>query len=148
LKIITYEEKYRDDLIFMILEAKDSIGRIPSINPDLLNIKEEYLDKGDSFWLLIDVEDRVIGSISYSSLPNSSEVFLHRFFIKSKLKNKGLGSKLLYFVEDYLKKLGKTKIRIHLGQPKNQWIESYYFYQKKGYKFYKKNFLQKNLDTN
>ncbi|KST82228.1 Pai1 protein [Lactococcus lactis subsp. lactis] len=90
----------------------------------------------------------VIGSISYSSLPNSSEVFLHRFFIKSKLKNKGLGSKLLYFVEDYLKKLGKTKIRIHLGQPKNQWIESYYFYQRKGYKFYKKNFLQKNLDTN
>ena len=68
----------------MILEAKDSIGRIPAINPDLLNIKEEYLDKGDSFWLLIDVEDRVIGSISYSSLPNSSEVFLHRFFIKSK----------------------------------------------------------------
>lgn len=109
MKIITYEEKYRDDLIFMILEAKDSIGRIPAINPDLLNIKEEYLDKGDSFWLLIDVEDRVIGSISYSSLPNSSEVFLHRFFIKSKLKNKGLGSKLLYFVEDYLKKLGKRK---------------------------------------
>jgi len=35
----------------MILEAKDSIGRIPAINPDLLNIKEEYLDKGDSLTL-------------------------------------------------------------------------------------------------
>ena len=33
-----YEEKYRDDLIFMVLQAKDALGRIPSINADLLDI--------------------------------------------------------------------------------------------------------------
>ena len=29
-----YEEKYRDDMIFMVLGAKDALGRIPTINED------------------------------------------------------------------------------------------------------------------
>lgn len=33
-----YEEKYRDDLIFMVLQAKDALGRKPTINEDLLDI--------------------------------------------------------------------------------------------------------------
>ena len=45
-----FEEKYRDDLIFMILEAKDALGRKPTINEDLLDIKANYFDRGDMFW--------------------------------------------------------------------------------------------------
>ena len=45
MKIIPYEDKYRDDLIFMILQAKDALGRKPSINGDLLDIKSNYLDR-------------------------------------------------------------------------------------------------------
>ena len=37
-----YEEKYRDDLIFMVLQAKDALGRKPTINEDLLNIRANY----------------------------------------------------------------------------------------------------------
>ena len=29
MKIIKYEDKYRDDMIFMILEAKNVLGRVP-----------------------------------------------------------------------------------------------------------------------
>ena len=29
MKIIEYEDKYRDDMIFMVLEAKDALGRVP-----------------------------------------------------------------------------------------------------------------------
>ena len=35
-----YKESYRDDLIFMVLQAKDALGRVPSINEDLLHIRE------------------------------------------------------------------------------------------------------------
>ena len=35
-KIIAYEDRYRDDLIFMILEAKNALGRVPGLNSDLL----------------------------------------------------------------------------------------------------------------
>lgn len=41
MKIITFEEKYRDDLIFMILEAKDALGRVPGLNEDLLDIQKK-----------------------------------------------------------------------------------------------------------
>ncbi|WP_236560059.1 GNAT family N-acetyltransferase [Streptococcus halichoeri] len=145
MKIIEYNSKYRDDLIFMILEAKDNLGKVPSINPDLLNIEQKYINKGDKFWLAIDDNDRVIGSICYSSIYSSTEVFLHRLFIKPTLKRQGIGSQLLQFAEDYLKKIGKTHIRIHLGEPREQWYESYNFYPKYGYNFYDKNHLIKQI---
>ena len=36
MKIIAYEEKYRDDMIFMVLQAKDALGRIPGPAADIL----------------------------------------------------------------------------------------------------------------
>ena len=59
MKIIKYEDKYRDDMIFMILEAKNALGRVPGLNEDLLDIKRNYLDAGDMFWLAINEQDRV-----------------------------------------------------------------------------------------
>ena len=44
MKIIEYNEAYRDDMIFMVLQAKDALGRKPSINPDLLNVKGNYIE--------------------------------------------------------------------------------------------------------
>ena len=39
MKIITFEEKYRDDLIFMILEAKDALIQL---NSGVLALKSGY----------------------------------------------------------------------------------------------------------
>ena len=60
-----YEAKYRDDLIFMVLQAKDALGRKPTINEDLLDIQANYFDRGDLFWVAIDEDDSVIGCIGY-----------------------------------------------------------------------------------
>ena len=49
MKIIPYQDKYRDDLIFMILEAKNALGRVPGLNEDLLDIQKNYTDKGGEF---------------------------------------------------------------------------------------------------
>lgn len=38
LRIIVYEDRYRVDLIFMILEAKNALGRVPGLNSDMLDI--------------------------------------------------------------------------------------------------------------
>ena len=40
MNIIPYQDKYRDDLIFMILEAKNALGKVPGLNEDLLDIKK------------------------------------------------------------------------------------------------------------
>lgn len=34
MKIIPYEARFRDDMIFMVLQAKDALGRVPRLNED------------------------------------------------------------------------------------------------------------------
>lgn len=143
MKIIKYEEKYRDDMIFMILQAKDAMGRVPGINEDLFDIKENYIDKGDMFWLAVDENDRVIGSIGYNSIDNTDEVWLHRLYVKSTLKRQGIGSKLLDVAEKYIKSQGKNIVRVHLGGP--EWKESRAFYPKHGYVEYEDRYMMKEL---
>ena len=140
-----YEEKYRDDMIFMVLQAKDALGRIPSINKDLLDIRANYLDCGDMFWVAIDENDRVIGCVGYSKTQNTTEAFLHRLYVKAAEKRKGIGTALLQTAENAMRNQGVSVALVHLGQPKEQWFESYAFYPKHGYWEYAPGYMRKNL---
>lgn len=142
--IIPFEAKYRDDLIFMILEAKNALGRVPGLNEDLLDIQANYFDKGDRFWIALDESDRVIGSVGYSSLQGTDEVVLHRLFVKCTRKHQGIGTALLRTAEDHLKSIGKKAVVVHLGDKKN-WYESWQFYPKHGYVEYTPNYMRKEL---
>lgn len=102
----------------MILEAKDALGRVPGLNEDLLDIQKNYFDKGDMFWLAVDTNDRVIGSIGYSSIDETTE--------------------------EYAKLQGKTLIRVHLGNPE-QWFESHSFYPQNGYFEYESCYMMKEI---
>lgn len=99
MEIKLYEDRYRDDMIFMVLQAKDALGRIPSINEDLLDIKKNYFDRGDMFWIAADDNDRVIGCGGYSRIEGTNEAFIHRLYIKASEKHKGVGSALLETIE-------------------------------------------------
>ena len=98
MKIILFEDKYRDDMIYMVLNAKNAIGRIPRINEDLLDIKTNYFDKGQSFWLAIDENDRVIGCIG--TKERNGNLFLSHLSVKYDLKRNGSGSKLVELAEN------------------------------------------------
>ena len=143
MKIIKYEEKYRDDMIFMILEAKNALGRVPGLNEDLLDVRKNYLEVGDIFWLAIDDNDRVIGSIGYNSIKDTDEVWLHRLFVKYNLKRQGIGSALLETAEQYLRKQEKKIAKVHLGG--KDWVESWTFYPKHGYVEYQERHMMKEL---
>lgn len=131
-KIVPFEPKYRDDMIFMILEAKNAMGRVPGLNEDLLDIRKNHLEKGGMYWIAVDKHDRVIGSVGYNSVDNSDEVWLRRLFVKYSLKRRGIGSALLETAEAYLRRQGKSAVLVHLGG--EDWIESLNFYPKHGYK--------------
>ncbi len=49
----------------------------------LLDIQKNYFDKGDMFWGAADKNDRAIGSVGYSSIENTLEVWLRRLFRKA-----------------------------------------------------------------
>ena len=140
-----YEEKYRDDLIFMVLQAKDALGRKPTINEDLLDIKSNYFDRGDMFGIAIDENDRVIGSVGYSKIENTDEAFVHRLYVKASEKHKGIGTALLQVAENEMIKQGIAVSLVHLGEPKEQWFESYSFYPKHGYREYEPRYMRKDL---
>lgn len=141
--IIPYNEKYRDDMIFMVLEAKNALGRVPRLNEDLLDVQKNYLDTGDMFWLAIDEYDRVIGCIGYNSIPGTTEVKLHRLYIKAARKRQGIGTRLLHTVELHLREQGKTVAHVHLGG--KEYFESRSFYPKHGYVEYAPSMMKKEL---
>ena len=141
--IIPYNEKYRDDMIFMVLEAKNALGRIPRLNKDLLDIQKNYLDIGDMFWLAIDEDNRVIGCIGYNSIPGTNEVKLHRLYVKAARKRQGIGTRLLHTAELHLQKRGKNAVYVHLGG--KDYFESHSFYPKHGYKEYAPSMMKKEL---
>lgn len=144
MKIIKFESKYRDDLIFMVLEAKNALGRVPGLNEDLLDIKSNYFDKGDMFWIAVDDNDRVIGSIGYSSVANTDDVVLHRLYVKANLKHRGIGTALLKTAEEHLKLNGKKSVIVHLGD-KEHFYESWQFYPKHGYAEFAPRYMRKSL---
>lgn len=143
MRIIAYEDNYRDDMIFMVLQAKDALGRVPRLNEDLLDIRGNYLDKGDMFWLALDGNDRVIGCIGYNSVENSTDVMLHRLYVKAGLKRQGIGTALLQTAEEYIKAKGKKAIHVHLGG--KEYFESRSFYPKHGYAEYAPSYMKKVL---
>ncbi len=144
MKIVQFQNRYRDDLIFMILEAKNALGRIPGLNEDLLDIEKNYFKNGDMFWIALDGNDRVIGSVGYKSIPHTNNVFLHRLFVKYNLKHQGIGTELLNLAESHLKNQSKKQVYVNLGVGE-EWFESRSFYKKYGYVEYKPNVMFKQL---
>ena len=141
-KIKQYDDCYRDDMIFMVLCAKDALKKIPTINPDLLDIQNNYLNKGDMFWVALNENNRVIGCIGYETI-NPLEARVHRLYIKPELKRQGIGSALLETVVKYVKEKGYKKISIHTGDEK--YWESKLFYKAKGFVETEPNILEKNI---
>ena len=130
MKIIQYEDRYRDDMIFMVLEAKNDLGRVPRLNEDLLDVQRYYLSRGEMFWLALNEDNRVIGCIGYNKYDQNTAK-LHRFYIKWNLKRQGIGTELLKTAEEQMKKAGYRYSIVHLGG--KEYFESKQFYPKHGY---------------
>ena len=141
MKIITFEDKYRDDLIFMVLSAKNAIGRVPRLNEEFLNIKASYFDKGHPFWIALDEYDRVIGCIGTRE-DEEGNLFLSHLYVKYDLKRNGIGSKLLELAENSAKERGYKEVYVHLGK---DYLESHIFYPKHGYTEYKELYMKKSI---
>ena len=145
MKIIPYDDAYRDDMIFMVLEAKNALGRRPRLNEDLMNIYDNYILPGYGFWLAIDEEDRVIGCVGFQCIAETEDAFLHRLYVKYDRKRQGIGSALLETAENAMRGRGIKVCHVHLGEPEEQWFESYAFYTKHGYREYAPRYMKKEL---
>ena len=128
-KIMLYQDKYRDDMLFCLLLAKDVIGRNPSINEDLFDIEGAYFAKGDMFWLAVDEKERVVGMLGVH-VVSPKDMWLKRFYIKPVEKRRGIGSRLLLQAEEFAASKGITSIHTRFA---DDYIEAAEFYPAKGF---------------
>lgn len=130
MEIKLYEPRYRDDMIFMVLEAKDALGRIPRLNEDLLDINANYISNGNMFWIAIDDNDRVIGSIG-TKIISENEMWLKRLYVKSTMKRQGIGKKLYKKAEEFAIQKGIHMIYTRFSA---DYSEAQGFYPSMGFK--------------
>ena len=140
--VAPYSDAYRDDLLFVVLSAKNALGRVPSLNPDLLDIESEYFGKGGGFFLALSEGGRVLGGLGYVPV-SEEEARLHRFYVRPDLKGKGIGTKLLSSAEKEIREKGFARVSVHIGEGPYRLARK--FYAEKGFVDAENSIMEKRL---
>jgi len=105
LEIITYQEKYKQQIIDLILHIQnDEAGIDLSLEeqPDLLDIPAYYEKDGGEFWLAVE-GNVVIGTLALMNKGNGNGV-LKKGFVSRPCRKKGVLTKLYKTLLDYAEK--------------------------------------------
>lgn len=80
---------------------------------DLLHISHEYVDSGGNFFVLVDNEGKITGTIAIKFLysPKGYIGEVHRFYVHPEFQKKGYGSTLLMYISRYAQERGATYLR-------------------------------------
>ena len=65
MKIITYQEKYKQQIINLILNIQNEESKVNLTlqdQPDLKDINKNYIENGGNFWLALNDNETVIGT--------------------------------------------------------------------------------------
>lgn len=134
IEIKTYSEADRAEIIALVLHCQNDGTRPPvTINnqPDLLHIKEKYIDGGGNFWVAKE-NNKVIGCIGIMNYNNGISV-LKKFFVYEPYRSAPhhLGRKLYESLLQFAINHGVRKLI--LDTPKNT-ARAHSFYVKAGFK--------------
>ncbi|MDO4301304.1 MAG: GNAT family N-acetyltransferase [Clostridia bacterium] len=131
--IKNYEEKYKENIIDLILDIQNNEANINlSIEeqPDLLDVEKYYLINGGQFWIAVDEKDKVIGTIAYMAGENNYGI-LKKFFVDKNCRGKGIGLELYKNLLRYANK--KSCKGLILDTPSVA-EDSHRFYEKAGFR--------------
>lgn len=109
IKIIQYQEKYKDEICSFINECMHNfIGRPYKERLDVSNIEEYYIKNNGNFWLAIDVKsDKIVGSIAIEN--RNKYGILKRFYVNKEYQKLGIGNRLYKMFYNYVKEQTKTE---------------------------------------
>ena len=96
MEIVEYNEKYKQDIISLIVGIQhDELGlQITAADqPDLANVPSFYMQDKGNFWLMLDKE-KVVGTIALIDIGNS-EAVLRKMFVHPAYRGKGVAQVLL-----------------------------------------------------
>ena len=96
---------------------------------------KELMEERDQHHLIAQIKKHVVGILILSP-SNTNEIKMRQVAIHPSYQNKGVGSQLVFFAEEYAIKLCFQKMTLHARKT------AFKFYQKLKYKTNKKPFLE------
>lgn len=133
-EIRIYREPDRDEVIALVLHCQND-GTRPLVSvedqPELLNIREKYMEHGGNFWVAED-DGRVAGSIGLMNFGDGIGI-LKKFFVYESYRSAPhhLGRRLYDELIRFARDCGVK--RLFLDTPKNT-DRAHRFYEKAGFK--------------
>lgn len=127
INVIEYNRSYHEELIGFILSIQKNEFNINidrNDQPDLENIEQNYLNNGGQFWLAINDQQKIIGTIGLIKLDNNKSA-LKKMFVDENYRNLKVGKKLLDIVVTTCKENNIDEI--YLGTI-DKFISAQYFY--------------------
>lgn len=132
LQIETYSEKYRDEIISLILDIQNNEAKIDlplEEQPDLLDIHSCYQQKGGEFWVALS-DGKVIGTIGLL-LREQSWAIMKKFFVKREFRSQKIGLALYQELLQFAKAAGVLHIILDTPSVAHA---SHRFYEKSGFR--------------
>ncbi|MCM1114265.1 MAG: GNAT family N-acetyltransferase [Clostridium sp.] len=129
--ILKYDEKYKKQIIDLILDIQNNEAKISlslEEQPDLKNIHNYYEKNGGEFWIAVE-NDEVIGTIALMNKGNGNSV-LKKFFVRKDWRSKRIG---LALYENLLSFAHQNNIKNILLDTPSVATASHRFYEKSGF---------------
>lgn len=132
MKIVEYTDKFKDDVINLILNIQNiefDVDIQLEEQPDIQDIHQYFTTSGGNFWLALDDHEKLIGTIGLQALTPQMAI-LKKFFVNSEYRGhkvgKALYDELLNFAEI------NNFLEIFLDTPSKA-TQSHQFYRKAGF---------------
>lgn len=93
MEIKVYESKYRNQVISLILYLQNYENKVDvslEEQPDIQDIESSYLNAGGGFWIAVNEEDDVVGTLGLMNKHGVCGV-LKKFFVMPEYRGKNFG---------------------------------------------------------
>lgn len=131
MEIITYQEKYKNQVIDLILHIQNDEAKISlslEEQPDLMDIDSCYRKSGGEFWVAVE-NDSVVGTIALMPKDSGNGV-LKKFFVHKDYRGKKVGYALYC---NFIEFARKNNIRTIILDTPSVARESHIFYERVGF---------------
>ncbi|MED3965758.1 GNAT family N-acetyltransferase [Niallia taxi] len=133
--ITIYEKCHKDGVIKLIMDVQNmefNVGISVEEQPDILDIQANYIDGGGNFWVALNNQEEVVGSIGLQKKTKEIAV-LKKFFVYKDYRGKeyGFGEGLYKALLNFAIEKGFTKVILDTPSVATR---SHHFYEKVGFK--------------
>lgn len=132
MKIIRYSDIYKNEVIHLILQIQNQEAKVNlslEEQPDLKSIEESYFREDGFFWMAIDQDGQLAGTLGLMNKGDGNAV-LKKFFVRKDARSQKAGLQFYQTLEEYA--AGHQIHRILLDTPSAA-KAAQRFYEKNGF---------------